>query len=122
MALASVWHMLVRRVACTYIVVIIVFIDDLGFEWEPKKDATNQRKHGVSFEEAKSAFSDERGRSIADSEHSDEEDRFVLLGMSNRLRLLIVVHCYRYGDTIRIISARKATRDEKTQYESYRHA
>jgi uncharacterized DUF497 family protein len=95
---------------------------DLRFEWDEKKNASNQRKHGVSFEEAESTFADERGRLIADPDHSDEEDRFVLLGASARLRVLIVCHCYRDGDMIRIISARKANRSEQTQYEGYKNA
>jgi len=95
---------------------------DLRFEWDEKKNASNQRKHGVSFEEAESTFADERGRLIADPDHSDEEDRFVLLGASARLRVLIVCHSYRDGDMIRIISARKANRSEQTQYEGYKNA
>jgi hypothetical protein len=89
----------------------------LRFEWDPKKARTNQKKHGVSFEEAKSAFSDERGLVIDDPEHSEAEDRFVLLGMSAALRVLIVCHCYRAsGDVIRIISARRADDQEQTDY------
>jgi uncharacterized DUF497 family protein len=95
---------------------------DLRFEWDEKKNASNQRKHGVSFEEAESTFADERGRLIADPDHSDEEDRFVLLGASARLRVLIVCHSYRDGDMIRIISARKANRSEQTRYEGYKNA
>jgi uncharacterized DUF497 family protein len=90
---------------------------DLRFEWDPKKAHANQKKHGVSFEEAKSAFSDERGLVIDDPEHSESEDRFVLLGMSSALRVLIVCHCYRAGgDVIRVISARKADDQEQTDY------
>jgi uncharacterized DUF497 family protein len=92
-------------------------MSDLRFEWDPKKTRANQKKHGVSFEEAKGAFSDERGLVIDDPEHSESEDRFVLLGMSAALRVLIVCHCYRAGgDVIRIISARKADDQEKTDY------
>ena len=69
-----------------------------------------------------SAFADEFGRLIADPDHSDEEERFILMGISARLHLLIVSHCYRHGDTIRIISARKANRLERTQYEGYKDA
>jgi hypothetical protein len=96
--------------------------DALKFEWGETKNAANRRKHGVSFEEAQSAFADEFGRLISDPDHSHHEDRFILMGMSTRLRLLIVCHCYRHGETIRIISARKANRSEQTQYEGYKHA
>lgn len=90
---------------------------DLRFDWDPKKNATNRRKHGVSFEDAQTAFSDEFGLIIDDPEHSEDEARFVLLGISASLRLLVVCHCYRAGgDVIRIISARKADRLESAQY------
>jgi uncharacterized protein len=86
----------------------------LRFEWDPRKAAANRRKHGVSFEDAQSVFADERARLIDDPDHSEEEDRLVLLGLSNSLRLLVVAHCYRAeGNVIRIISARKATREEQ---------
>jgi len=94
----------------------------LTFEWDQRKAATNRQKHGVSFPEAKTAFSDEFGRLIADPDHSDEEDRFVFLGTSIHSRLLVVCHCVRDGDTIRIISARKANKRERTIYQGYRHA
>jgi hypothetical protein len=97
-------------------------VNGLTFEWDKRKNASNQRKHSASFEEAESAFADEGGRLIADPDHSDQEDRFILMGMSARLRLLIVCHCYREGDTIRIISARRANRSERTQYEAYKNA
>jgi uncharacterized DUF497 family protein len=91
------------------------------FEWDPAKDSANRRKHRVSFEEAASAFSDEHGRLIADPDHSDGEDRYVLLGMSIHARILVVVHCYRESDAvIRIISARRATRREHRQYADQR--
>ena len=90
---------------------------DLRFEWDPKKSATNRRKHGVSFEDAQTAFSDEFGLIIDDPEHSKTEARFILLGVSASLRLLVVCHCYRAGgDVIRIISARKADTHESAQY------
>ena len=95
---------------------------ELRFEWDETKNASNSRKHGVSFEEAKSAFSDEFGRLITDPDHSHEEDRFILMGKSARPRLLIVCHCYRKGDSVRIISARKANRWERIQYEEYKNA
>jgi uncharacterized DUF497 family protein len=97
-------------------------MDGLKFVWDEDKAASNERKHGISFEEAKSVFADDFARLIADPEHSDEEDRFVLLGVSVSLRILVVCHCYRHGDTIRIISARKADRSERRQYEDHRHA
>jgi uncharacterized protein len=100
----------------------MIGVDELRFEWDETKSASNKRKHGISFEEAKSVFADEFGRLIADPDHSDREDRFVLLGMSARLRILIVCHCYRNGDTVRIISARRANRSERTQYEGYLNA
>ncbi len=89
----------------------------LHFEWDERKAAANVKKHGVSFEEAKSAFYDERAKLIEDPDHSDEEDRFVLLGLSSALRLLVVCHCYRDGGgVIRFISARKATAKEMNCY------
>ena len=94
----------------------------LTFDWDPHKDAANRKKHDVSFQEAKTAFTDEFGRLIADPDHSDEEDRFILLGTSIHSRLLVVCHCVRDGEIIRIISARKANRRERNTYEGYRHA
>lgn len=89
----------------------------LRFDWDSRKAAQNLRKHGVSFEEAKTVFLDERARLIDDPDHSEEEDRFVLLGLSGALRLLLVCHCYRSeSGVIRIISARKATRAESKFY------
>ena len=89
----------------------------IRFEWDSRKAASNERKHGVSFDEAASAFADEHGLVILDPDHSDAEDRFILLGLSARIRLVVVVHCLRAGgDVIRIISARKASRSESRQY------
>ena len=89
----------------------------LHFEWDERKAAANVKKHGVSFEEAKSVFHDEHARLIDDPDHSENEDRFVLLGLSSALRLLVVCHCYRgEGGAIRIISARKATARETKFY------
>ena len=91
--------------------------DSLRFEWDKRKAAANLRKHGVSFEEAKSAFLDERAKLIDDPAHSEDEDRFILLGLSSALRVLVVCHCHRLDDqTIRIISARKATKGESRYY------
>lgn len=89
----------------------------LRFEWDERKAAANARKHGVSFEEAKSVFVDEHAKLIDDPDHSEGEDRFVLLGLSSALRLLLVCHCYRSeSNVIRIISARKATARESESY------
>jgi uncharacterized DUF497 family protein len=89
----------------------------LRFDWDPKKAAANLRKHKVSFEDAQSVFSDDRALLIDDPDHSDDEERFVLLGLSQSLRILVVVHCYRAeGRVIRIISARKADADERSIY------
>ncbi len=95
-------------------------MSDITCEWNSHKASENARKHGVSFDEAKSAFLDENARLIVDDEHSDDEDRFILLGLSIQLRLLVVVHCHRESDNvIRIISARKADRFERRQYSEY---
>jgi uncharacterized protein len=97
-------------------------MDGLRFSWDARKAAANLKDHGVSFEEAKTIFSDEYARLISDPDHSDEEDRYILLGYSIRLRLLVVVHCYRGNEeSIRIISARKATKHEQQQYEGFRN-
>ena len=89
----------------------------LSFQWDARKSASNKRKHGVSFEEAQTVFYDDNALLIADAEHSDDEDRFVLLGLSSVPRLLVVCHCYRESDeVIRIISARKADKRERAQY------
>ncbi|MGC4089968.1 MAG: BrnT family toxin [Polyangiaceae bacterium] len=89
----------------------------LKFEWDERKNRSNQHKHGVSFEEAETVFLDENALLLDDPDHSDEELRFVLLGFSSALHLLVVCHCERgAGSVIRIISARKADRSERTQY------
>ena len=89
----------------------------IRFEWDPPKAAANLRKHRVSFEEAKSVFYDEFAVQFFDDEHSSEEERFLLLGLSSGTRLLIVCHCEReHGAVIRIISARKATKRESAFY------
>ena len=93
-------------------------MDTLHFEWDEAKAKANVQKHGVSFDEAKSVFLDDQARMIPDPDHSAEEDRFILLGFSSSLKLLVVCHCYRTGERIiRIISARKATRTETQFYE-----
>lgn len=92
---------------------------DIRFEWDAKKNKLNIQKHKVSFEEAKTVFYDENARIIADPEHSQTEDRFIILGLSASLKLLVVCHCYRQADEIiRIISARKATKNETKYYGS----
>ena len=89
----------------------------MKFSRDDQKDRANQRKHGVSFEEATTAFADENARLKHDPDHSQDEDRFILLGFSAKLRLLVVAHAYRQNETeVRIISARKAIRKERKQY------
>ncbi len=89
----------------------------LKFEWDPRKASANKKKHGVSFEEARTVFFDENAKLINDPDHSEDEDRFVLLGISSALRVILVCHCYRAeGGAIRIISARKASSQESKQY------
>jgi uncharacterized DUF497 family protein len=91
----------------------------LRFEWDERKNAQNRRKHGISFEEARTVFFDERALLISDPDHSEHEERFVLLGLSSAQRTLLVCHCYRrQGGVIRIISARRADRQEREQYET----
>jgi uncharacterized DUF497 family protein len=91
---------------------------ELRFDWDPAKAAANERKHGISFAEAETIFSDEHALLLDDPDHSSiEEERFILLGLSAGLRVLVVVHCYRTpDDTIRLISARKATPPERQYY------
>ena len=90
------------------------------FEWDPQKAVANMAKHGVSFEEAQTVFYDDHARLEDDPDHSDDEDRFILLGVSEKLRILVVCHCYRADDAeIRLISARKATKQEQKQYEEF---
>jgi len=89
----------------------------IAFEWNDAKGRANERKHGVSFEEAKSVFFDEYAVQFYDEDHSGEEERFIMLGMSNLRRVLVVCHCERSdGHVIRIISARKATKKESGFY------
>lgn len=89
----------------------------IAFDWDKGKNQSNQRKYGISFEEAQTVFVDENALLIHDPDHTDEEDRFILLGLSAKLRILVVCHCYRKNDEIiRIISARKAERFEQKQY------
>jgi len=90
----------------------------LRFEWDPDKNEINFKKHGVNFEEAETVFEDERAVTIYDDSHSESEDRFKIIGISRKLRELTVCHCYRNGDEVtRIISARRATKNESKLYE-----
>ena len=92
-------------------------METIQFEWDENKNQINQRKHGISFRKAKTVFYDEEALVIDDPEHSETEDRFIILGLSSKANLLVVCHCYRASDTvIRIISARKATKTESKYY------
>lgn len=92
-------------------------MSQMRFAWDERRDAANQRKYGVSSAEAATVFHDERALLVDDQDHSDAEDRFVVLGLSSALRMLVVCHCYRESDTvIRIISARRAGGSEADQY------
>ncbi|MFI3228086.1 MAG: BrnT family toxin [Clostridia bacterium] len=92
-------------------------MDILNFEWDENKNAINQKKHKITFDEAASVFYDEEALIIDDPEHSEQEERFIILGTSKNANLLVVCHCYRSSETvIRIISARRATKIETNQY------
>ena len=92
-------------------------MNDIRFQWNQNKSNENIKKHKVSFEEAKTVFVDENARLITDPEHSINEERFIIIGISNKLRILVVVHTYKENDeVIRIISARKATKSETKYY------
>ncbi len=94
-----------------------VCMDEIRFEWDESKSLKNKRKHGVSFDEAQSVFLDENAIRYYDPDHSEGEDRFIMLGMSFKLRVLVVCHCYRLDDkVIRIVSARKANNKEAAVY------
>lgn len=89
----------------------------ITFEWDEQKNKINQEKHGISFEEAESVFFDDYAVQFWDEAHSQDEERFLLLGLSSKMRILLVVHCFREEDSIiRIISARKATKNESKEY------
>ena len=89
----------------------------LDFEWDKKKEKTNVKKHGVSFEEARTVFFDENAIQFYDPDHSEEEDRFILLGLSLKPQVLVICHCFRESETVvRIISAREADKDEELAY------
>jgi uncharacterized DUF497 family protein len=92
-------------------------MESLSFAWDENKNTRNQRKHGISFEEASTVFYDEEALDFYDPDHSEDEDRFVLLGMSLRARVLVVISCEREKDSVvRIISARRADRQEEKDY------
>ena len=94
-----------------------VHMKDLRFEWDEAKNRENIRKHGVSFDEAQTVFLDENAIRFFDPDHSQDEDRFIMLGLSFKLRVLVVCHCCREDDTvIRLISARKADKHEAKDY------
>lgn len=96
-------------------------MNNIQFEWDEAKSLANKRKHGVSFEEAYTVFLDEKAIRFFDPDHSTDEDRFLILGISFQLRVLIVCHCFRAEDAIiRIISARKANKKEETVYWNWR--
>ncbi len=90
----------------------------LLFEWDPKKAQSNEQKHGITFDEASSIFADTLSLTIHDPLHSENEERFIIIGVSSKKRILTVVHTER-GDNLRIISARKATKKEKLYYENH---
>ena len=98
-----------------------VHMKKLTFEWDKRKEKANIKKHGVSFEEARTAFFDENAIQFYDPDHSEDEDRFILLGTSYKLNMLVVCHCFREEETkVRIISARKADKDEAKTYWDFR--
>ena len=95
-------------------------MSEIQFTWNDGKADETRRKHGISFDEAKTVFYDENARLQYDLDHSEDEDRFLLLGISYSLRVLVICHCYREKDAlIRIISAREATKNERKQYEEF---
>ncbi len=92
-------------------------MDDLRFEWDERKEKANLKKHGISFDEARTVFFDENAIQFFNPDHSEDEDRFILLGISFKLRMIVACHCFRTHETVvRIISARKADRDEEDAY------
>ena len=97
-----------------------IIMREIVFEWDENKNSINKQKHEVAFEEARTVFFDPDALVIFNPDHSDYEERFLIMGYSHRLRLLVVCHCYRGADeTIRLISARKANRNEAAQYTSH---
>ena len=111
----QIWE-IVDRANCNY----NVCMSEIDFDWDPRKADSNLRKHGISFEEASSAFYDEHARLMYDPDHSEDEDRYILLGVSEESRFLMVCHLYKENDRlIRIISARPATKNERRQYQEF---
>ena len=95
-------------------------MENINFSWDNKKAQSNKVKHKITFEEAKTVFDDENARLIYDPDHSENEDRFIMLGLSCKLKILTVVHCYKDDENnIRIISARKSTKKEQKQCKEY---
>jgi uncharacterized DUF497 family protein len=93
---------------------------NIHFSWDENKAKSNLAKHNISFDEAKTVFDDDNARLIYDPDHSEDEDRFILLGLSCKLKVLTVVHCYKDNENnIRIISARKSTKNEEKQYKEF---
>jgi hypothetical protein len=93
-------------------------MNNIKFDWDKRKASLNKKKHGVSFEEAVTIFYDDNALEFFDPDHSESEDRFIMLGMSFAARMLVVCHCVREeGSLIRIISARKATKHEAKNYQ-----
>ena len=93
---------------------------NIQFSWDENKAKSNLAKHKISFDEAKTVFDDDNARLIYDPDHSEDEDRFILLGLSCKLKVLTVVHCYKDSENnIRIISARKSTKNEEKQYKEF---
>jgi uncharacterized DUF497 family protein len=95
-------------------------VADLRFDWDPSKARANLRKHGISFDEAETVFSDDYALVLPDPDHSSpDEERLLLIGLSAALRVLVVIHCeLEGGNIIRLISARRATRSERAQYDA----
>lgn len=105
------------NIESTSLVMYSIHMSDIRFAWDEAKNRQNIRKHGISFEEAQTVFLDDHAIRFYDPDHSEEEDRFIMLGISFKLRVLVVCHCYKESDSvIRIISARKATRQEGKHY------
>ena len=95
-------------------------MNEIRFDWDETKNGANIKKHGVSFDEAQTVFLDENAIRYFDPDHSQDEDRFIMLGMSFKLRILVVCHCYRSSNSIiRIISARRANKKEAQDYWNY---
>ena len=119
MAVVSLSIKLAHSLQYNYNVVMTAY----NFEWDQDKADSNKIKHGVSFGEAKTVFYDDYARLIQDPNNSIHEERFILLGQSSEFKTLIVCHCYRgENESIRIISARKADKYERKQYEGFHHA